>query len=937
MAPPSIPRATYRLQFSKDLTFAQAEALVPYLAQLGISHLYASSFLKARPGSAHGYDIVDHNALNPEIGDEADLARLVAALARHDMGLVLDVVPNHMAVGGADNEWWLDVLEWGQDSPYADYFDIDWQASRREFRGKVLLPFLGDHYGTILEKGELVPRFDRRTGTVSVWYWGHRFPIAPSTYGRLLAPAVDQLSPQVAEKLAKILHEARGLEGGRSDSRALTARRHLAEGIAQRLKALDAAHDAIDHVLSRLATDVPALHHLLERQAYRVSYWRTAADEINYRRFFDINDLAGLRMEDPDLFQLAHRKVFAMLAGGQVNGLRIDHVDGLYNPAQYCRRLQEAAGKILGRPDDEQPIWLVVEKILGSDERIRRDWPVAGSTGYDFAAQVVALFVDGRNEALTERVYASFIGRYLDFEQEVYGAKKQIIRDVMSSELNVLAAKLARIAATHWRSRDFTQASLSAALAEVVACFPVYRTYVTSSRLTELDRRYIDRAVARARQTAPEIDGAIFDFLHSVLDTSAAHGSQAGYGRTPVVDFAMHFQQYTGPVMAKGVEDTALYRYNRLLALNDVGCDPQRFGLEPADFHDAMRRRRQEKPHTMLATATHDSKRGEDVRARLAALSEMPDEWGMRLERWARLNAPFKQELEGGLAPEANDEILLYQTLLGAWPIQREPDADFIPRLTVVLTKSLREAKKRTSWGHPDPGYEDACALFMTRILEQRGADTFLDDFLPFQRRLARLGMVNGLAQTVLKMTTPGVPDFYQGTELWQLALVDPDNRRPVDWEHLVRMASSVGGKLPADLLTGWADGAIKLSVIQTVLAHRRTDPDLYAEGDYQALMVRGDRRDHVVAYARTFAGRGLVVAIPRLMAELWPESTPLPPLGRAWRGLSVELPIGLASLGMRNILSGEAITAAVGRRGKATLSGEDLFSRYPVALLIAS
>jgi (1->4)-alpha-D-glucan 1-alpha-D-glucosylmutase len=937
LPPPRLPRATYRLQFNKDFTLADAEALVPYLARLGISHIYASPLLKARPGSMHGYDIVDHGALNPEIGGERDLARLVGVLADHGMGIVLDFVPNHMAVGGADNRWWLDVLEWGQESPYAAYFDIDWQAPRPELRDKVLLPFLGDHYGAILERGELVPRFDPGQGSFSVWYWSHRLPIHPADYASLIQPAVDELrDASVGDALVDILQAARGLAARRGGpgSRGRVARRRLAAEVKRRLADLHAAHVAIGRTMARLATDIPALHRLLERQTYRISFWRTAADEVNYRRFFDINDLAGLRMEDPGLFELTHRKVMAMLQAGQIQGLRIDHIDGLYNPAQYCRRLQAAARQALDRPDEDQPLWLVVEKILAVHERVRRDWPVAGTTGYDFGNQVLGLLVDRAAEPAFDRLYAEIIGHQADFEAKVHAAKRQIMAELITSELNVLASEVARLAATHWQSRDFTVGTLSAALAELVAWFPVYRTYVTPARITDLDRRYIHWAVARARKQAPDIDSAVFDFLRDILDTRAARGINPPYDRAAVIDFAMSLQQYTGPVMAKGFEDTALYRYNRFLALNEVGGDPKRFGLSPGSFHQAMRRRRRHAPHAMLATATHDSKRGEDVRARLAALSEMPEAWGRQVERWRRLNAVFRQSLDSGPAPEANDEYFLYQTLLGAWPMEGPPDEEFLDRLTAALVKSWREAKQRTSWHRPDPAYEAAGVAFLRRLLETDRHNPFLEEFLPFQHRLARLGMVNSLTQTVVKATAPGVPDFYQGSELWQLALVDPDNRRPVDWRRRQTALAEAERANLAELLHSWPDGRLKLAVIRALLAHRRDDPHIYAEGSYQPLVVRGEHRAHVLSYARCHGGRAVVVAVPRLLGGLWPEDRSLPPLGEAWRGVFIEPPAGLNGVRFRHLFTGEQVPP-VSRRGQPMLPGEAVFTALPVAVLL--
>ncbi|MEW5726791.1 MAG: malto-oligosyltrehalose synthase, partial [Pseudomonadota bacterium] len=808
MPPPAIPRATYRLQLHAGFTFADALAIVPYLDRLGVSHLYLSPFLKARAGSRHGYDIIDHNAINPEIGDMAGLERLSAALNERGMGLVMDFVPNHMGVGGADNAWWLDVLEWGEDSPYARFFDIDWNPARRELKGKVLLPFLGDHYGAVLERGELVPRLDRQEGSISVWYWEHRYPVAVRDYAELLDPAARELGDGPdGDALADMVLDFRSFSRSRAAGRSISARRSQAAELKARLAGLATARPAVgravDATLAALGAD--GLHALLERQSYRVSFWRVAADEINYRRFFDINDLAALRMvEEPDLFARAHRCALELVRRGLVDGLRIDHVDGLFNPAEYCRRLQARAGEALGMPEagpDGQPLYLLVEKILAHHEPLRRDWPVAGTTGYDFMNQAIGLLVDGDGEASLTATHAAFTGLALDFEHEVVEAKRRIIDEHMASELRVLAVRLGRIASAHWRSADFTLSVLYTALKEVVACLPVYRTYVTSRRVTDNDRRYIDWAIAKARR-APGADPAVHDFLAGVLTTDLAREEGSPYGRRAVIDFAMRVQQYTGPVMAKGFEDTALYRYNRLIALNEVGGDPRRFGLSPAAFHQGMRARARSHPHSLLATATHDSKRGEDTRARIAVLSELPEEWRSHVERWGQLNAAFRRQLAGGAAPEPNDEFLLYQTMLGAWPDAEA--GEFVERLVPVAVKSVKEAKRRTSWAHPDEDYEQAVADFLRRICEADRKNPFLEDFLAFRRRIEGPGMLNGLAQTLLKLTVPGVPDIYQGCELWDLALVDPDNRRPVDYrlgEGL--MGGLAGGPRPASR-AGW-------------------------------------------------------------------------------------------------------------------------------------
>lgn len=934
MPAPPFPRATYRLQLHHGFTLADAEAVVPYLAALGISHLYVSPILTARAGSTHGYDIVDHNGINPELGGRARLEALAACLAQHHMGLVVDFVPNHMGIGQADNAWWLDVLEWGEDSPYARFFDIDWQPPRRELKGKVLLPFLGDHYGAVLERGALVPKFDRDEGTLSVWYWQHRFPIAVTEYAPLLQAAVPD-GDGTGDPLLDVMLDFRGLAAGQG-GRSAPARRTRAVQAKARLAGLAAARpdlaQAIDHSLAALAAEPARLHAVLERQHYRVSFWRVAADEINYRRFFDINDLAALRMvEEPELFARAHRLTLELIRAGLVHGLRIDHVDGLFNPAEYCRQLQVHAGEALGRPvagPDDQPLLLWVEKILAHHEPLRRDWPVAGTTGYDFANLVNGLFVTPEAEAALTATYGRFIGQPMDFDAQVVEAKKRIIDDHMAAELRVLAGRLGRIAASHWRSRDFTLSVLLRALKEVVAWLPVYRTYVTSRRVTDTDRRYIEWALAKARRASP-VDATVFDFVGAVLDTSLAR--DGGYSRRAVVDFAMRLQQYSGPVMAKGFEDTALYRFNRLIALNEVGGEPLRFGLSVAGFHQANRARLRSHPQTLLATATHDTKRGEDTRMRIDVLSELPEEWRQHLDRWSQLNQSFRKALEGGPAPEPNDEIWIYQTMLGAWP--DEAAEEFVERLAAGVVKMVREAKRRSSWAHPDESYEAAVVDFVRRIAETGRRNPFLDDFLGLRRRMVPVGQLNGLAQTLLKLTVPGIPDFYQGTELWDLALVDPDNRRPVDYDRRRRLLDRFDGvSLPADV-EQWRDGAVKQAVIRRALDLRLRRPALFAQGDYRPLTVRGPRAGHVVAYARSAGDDHVVVVAPLLTARLWPDNLAVPPLAAVWRGCHVEAPRRGGPGRFRDLFSGR-LHQAVSRRGALVLPLADVFAVFPLALL---
>ncbi|CAA7619811.1 malto-oligosyltrehalose synthase [Magnetospirillum sp. UT-4] len=926
MTPFDCPRATYRLQLHQGFTLADAEAQVPYLAGLGVSHLYLSPILMARAGSTHGYDIVDHARINPELGGMPAMERLAAAARAHGLGIVVDIVPNHMGVGGADNAWWLDVLEWGEDSPFARYFDIDWLPARRELRGKLLLPFLGDHYGAVLERGELVPRLDRAAGALDVWYWDHRHPLTPRDYSGLLRPAVAGLGDsEDADRLADVVDDFSNFTDEYVPGRNVAARRQRATELKRRLAAVaadrPAVAEAVDAHLAALAGDAARLHALLERQHWRISYWRVAADEINYRRFFDINDLAALRMvEEPELFARAHRLVFELIARGMVQGLRVDHVDGLFNPAEYCRMLQ--AG---GVGPDGRPPFLVVEKILARHEPLRRDWPVAGTTGYDFTNLVCGLFVDAAAEPAISAAYQRFTATAMDFEAEVVAAKRRIVDEHMTSELRVLAGRLGRIAASHWRSRDFTLSGLYHALAEVVAWLPVYRTYVTSRRVTDTDRRYLDWAVAKARR-ASAADPSLIDFVAAVLDTSLAKAG--GYSSRAIVDFAMRFQQFTGPVMAKGFEDTALYRYNRLLALNEVGGDPTRFGVSPSAFLQAVRARARRLPHAMLATATHDTKRGEDTRLRIAALSEFPEDWRRLLERGHQLNAPFRRTLEAGPAPEPNDEYWIYQTLFGAFDAD---DSALAERMAAAAVKAAKEAKRRTSWAHPDEAYETALAEFVHRILETGRRNPFRDDLAALHRRLLPASMLGGLAQTLLKLTLPGVPDIFQGTELWDLSLVDPDNRRPVDFALRAGLAGRPGEDGLPPLPALWLDGGVKQELIRRTLELRRRLPDLFAEGACRPLAVRGPQAGNLVAFVRHHGDAAAVaVVVPVLAGRLWGEGGWAPGI---WRGTAIEAPRRVGGHRYRDLLSGREVTATL-RRGTPVLAASDLLAGFPMALL---
>ncbi|MCP5229497.1 malto-oligosyltrehalose synthase [Accumulibacter sp.] len=952
-----IPRATYRMQFNRDFTFAQAGALAPYLAALGISHCYASPYLRARPGSTHGYDIVGHAELNPEIGTTQEYEDFSAALRENGLSQVIDVVPNHMGIMGSDNAWWLDVLENGPASAWGAFFDIDWEPLNRDLKGKVLLPLLGNHYGQVLNAGELRLDYDAVRGEFSIFYYQHRLPVDPASYPRIIGHRRERLAAQLGESHERYgeleaLITAFGHLPGRTNAKpAKIAERQRDKEVHKRhLAALtEARADIAHHIADNLAefngrpghpASFDLLHELIQVQGYRLAYWRVASDEINYRRFFDINDLAALRMEDPAVFDATHHLILDLVAQGKVEGLRIDHPDGMFDPGEYFRRLQQAAGGRLPSPGDPLPIYLVIEKILAEHERLPDDWPIHGATGYRFANLVNNLFVDSASERRMTRIYREFSGVDRDFEELAYEAKKLIMHTALSSEFSVLANRLAGIAAASRDTCDFTLNGLREALIEVVACFPVYRSYVAHGELSADDRRHIAWAVAVARKHSPQVDTGLYDFIEGVLTTDLARGRSASY-REPLETFAMKFQQVSSPVMAKGVEDTAFYRYHRLTSLNDVGGEPRRFGVSVAAFHAATRARALRWPHNMLATSTHDSKRSEDVRARINVLSEVPAAWKLMLKRWRRLNRGRKRVIEGFDAPSRNDEYLLYQTLIGTWPLTPPDDealADYRSRIDAYMIKALREGKEHSSWVQVNADYEGAVSDFVQALLAPGEKNLFLADFVPMVQTIAHHGLINALAQLLIKVTSPGVPDIYQGCELWQFNLVDPDNRRPVDFALRGELLAQVQALVDAPpeqwserlqpLVSDMRDGRIKLYTLWQTLALRARWPEVFELGDYLPLKASGEHAAHVCAYARRHGERTLIVAVPRLPVGLLGDNRVLP-LGReVWADTVLELPDGLAACAWRNLLSGESHAAT----GQLAL-GEVLAS-FPVALL---
>lgn len=994
-----VPVSTYRLQLDRAFTFADLRALLPYLDALGITDCYLSPFFEPCSEASHGYDIASHNRLNPALGTEEDFRACAEAARERGMGMLLDLVPNHMGIAGNRNAWWLDVLENGQASAYAHVFDIDWDPVKPELKGKVLLPLLGDQFGRVLENQELVLEFHE--GAFSVRYYETVLPVEPCTYTQILRFRLEELEAELGKEDPQVL-ELQSI---------VTALTHLpprTETAPERLVERAREKQIIKRRLDTLARQSPAvaafirknvrlfngvrgdpqsferLEALLGAQPYRLAFWQVAGDEVNYRRFFDINELAAIRMEDPAVFDDTHRLIMRMIRRGWVTGLRIDHPDGLFAPAQYFRSLQrraflEVARRLAGGgavdPEDEpagadarrweeallaefdrrvardpgsplaRPFYLVIEKIRMPDERLPEGWPVHGTMGYGFLNALNGIFINRAGERTLDETYWRFVGGKTSFADVVYDSKKLIMQTSMAGEITVLGHRLARISEKYRVSRDFTDKTLTDALREIIACFPVYRTYVGEGgfHVADRDRRYIEQAVAAARRRNPSVSASVFRFIRDLLCLSFPEARDDA-DRQEQLTFVMKFQQLTGPITAKGLEDTAFYRYNRLIALNEVGGSPDRFGMSLAEFHDRNVTRAAHWRWSFSTTSTHDTKRGEDVRARIDVLSEIPQEWRFRLRKWHRLNRRKKTPVGGLPAPDKNEECLLYQTLLGAWPPEPPAEdeyAEFAGRIRRYLLKAIREAKVHTSWINPDPEYDAAVERFVAAVLDRSAPNPFLEDFLPFQRRIASWGIYNSLAQTLIKLAAPGVPDFYQGAELWDLNLVDPDNRRAVDYDRRRRMlddlrrdAAAAGPHLAAvarELTDAREDGRVKLWLIHRTLVYRREHPRLFLDGAYLPLEARGPQREHLCAFARRHAGEIVLAAAPRFLARLNVEG---PPLGKqVWGETWLALPADAAGSRFRNVLTGELVEGTE-REGQPALPVEAVFTSFPVALL---
>jgi (1->4)-alpha-D-glucan 1-alpha-D-glucosylmutase len=988
-----MPVTTYRLQLHRGFALTNARDVCSYLSALGVTDCYCSPVFSATPGSTHGYDVCSHNEINPELGGEGEFAVFAGELRRLGMGLILDFVPNHMSNDASTNEWWRDVLENGPSSPFARFFDIDWDPVKPELKDRLLLPILGEQYGEALESGALVLRFER--GALVLVYGANVIPINPRRSPLVFEHNLEMLERTLGDdhgqlrEFLSILTSLRNLPPyTERDLQRIAERRREKEVARERLARLVEASPTIrEHLEAAVAAfngapgdpaSFDRLHMLLELQPYRLASWRTAADEINYRRFFDVNHLAGLRVEERRVFNEIHRLALRLIETRQITGLRLDHIDGLFDPAAYLEQLQAAArdtfatsavppspagnGGIEGSGDGSG-LYVVVEKILSASETLRDSWPVAGTTGYNFLNQLNGVFVEAAHARKLERIYGWFTGRRTPFSDVAYESRRLMVTTALSSEFQVLAQAVNRLSERDRRSRDFTLGSIHRALREVVSCFPVYRTYVSEAGATETDHAVVDAAIADARHRNPAMESSIFGFLRSVLlpdRGSESDQSPAVADAQRRLDVAMRFQQCTAPVQAKGIEDTAFYRYHVLASLNEVGGDPGRFGRTTDEFHAANLERQKRWPMEMLATTTHDTKRSEDARARINVLSEIPEEWQHIIARWTRLNAQNRTRLADGPAPAANDAYLFYQALVGAWPAEAldagpvaQMPSDFVERLVTYMNKAIKEAKTHTSWITENREYELGVSRFVEQTLAGPRAAAFFASFVPFIRRIASHGMINSLAQLVLKIASPGVADFYQGTELWDLSLVDPDNRRPVDYGHRHRLLQELEPWLalttidaaPADddaaladavarLLEKWPDGRIKLFVTACGIRLRRARRALFLRGDYLPLSTEGPRGRHLIACARRFGTDVLVTVAPRLTTHL--VGGMRLPLGReTWADTYLNLPDEWAHRRFRHLLTGERVVASKQAAGGALPVWRALRT-CPVALLWA-
>lgn len=903
------PRCTYRFQLHAGFTFDDLASLLPYLRTLGISDCYCSPIFRPSPGSRHGYDVCDYRLVNPELGGDEALSRLAEHLGEHDMGLVLDFVPNHMGIDGPFNHWWRNVLEYGLNSAYASFFDIHWKDHHAPDKSRVFAPLLPEHYGVLLEQGKLRLVYD--AGELALVHDQTRFPLRPETYTEILR----LVAPEEA-----VAEESSASKPNRPKQR-----------LAQLLAEKPELHAALDRCLEHLngtpgdPSSFDALDHLIDNQHYQLARWQAGAHGTNYRRFFAIDTLVGLHMEDPRVFEASHSRLRELIRDGVVTGLRIDHVDGLRDPQGYLERLQHLApGSPAPQDHATAPdsLYVLVEKILARDESLPADWATQGTTGYEFIGQLAGVFTDARNEAAFDEIYATFTGHRERFDAVVYQKKHLILDEMFANTVLTLATTLHERINIDRRWRDLTLVELTTAIRELLAGFRVYRSYRRQGPASASDRAEIDYAASTALARNPRIEPAVIRFVRDVLLGDYPEPAAIPSHREAINEWALTFQQYTGAVTAKAVEDTAYYTFNRLIALNEVGGEPGVFGGDTDYFHQANQSRLARSPHALLTTSTHDTKISEDVRARLYALSEIPSEWSAWLDDWRTLNAPHKTRINDHLAPDEDEEYRLYQTLLGAWPLPpAAPDESFRERIRGYLRKAVSEAKVHTSILHPNEPWLAACDRFVNAVLAADGP--FIARFQPAAARLARLGMINSLAQVVLKLTVPGVPDIYQGNESWDFSLVDPDNRRDVNYSALQQLAASSAGTSPPDLFARWETGEIKFEITRRLLVFRRDHPRLFGAGSYTPLEISRRFSDHVVGFTRADDDDHLIVLIPRLTASL-----PGPPLGQVWDDTRAQLGSHHSQTSWINLLTGSPVEA------NTHITLADAFSELPVAVL---
>lgn len=960
-----IPISTYRLQFNKHFTFKDAVKIVPYLKELGVSHCYSSPILWAKTGSLHGYDIIDHSKLNPEIGSDDDFNELVDVINKNKMGIILDIVPNHMGIC-CNNKWWVDVLENGQASQYANFFDIDWNPIKKELYGKMLVPMLHDHYGNILANGDFKLYFDRENGKLKLFYFEHEFPINPSSYTIIMEHRINKLESALGHsnndflEYQSIMTVFKNLPKTNETNFEKTKERNREKEIAyKRLSELCKRNNCIATFIEENLLDFRChpddilacqrVHEVLEDQAYRLAYWRVSSDLINYRRFFDVNGLIGLCTENSSVFNDTHSVVLDLIEQGKIQGLRIDHPDGLLDPSGYFKTLQTEAGKRLGSVFDgsnekhlsseKLPIYVIAEKIIAPFEKIPQKWAIHGTIGYDFLYNTNNLLLDSKNSKKFTRIYHRFINKEIDFNKLVIKCKKTIMRTALTSELSTLSNHLSQLSEKYYSARDYTLNSLREALSEIIACFPVYRTYISEEEKNNKDIDYIKWAVGLAKKRSMSTDPSIYDFIEKILLCDFETDKESEIYRK-ILKFAMKFQQYTGPLMAKGLEDTSFYNYNRLICLNEVGGNPSTFGISLNDFHNGNLHRLNNTPHGLLTTSTHDTKLSEDVRARICVLSEIPDIWQKKINKWSKINKSKKAKHDNSFIPDKNDEYLFYQILTGIWTDEASNNQklrELFERIENYMLKAVREAKTNTSWININTQYENALCDFIKRILNSPENHPFWKDFLPFQKEIAIRGYANSISQTTLKFTSPGVPDIYQGNELWKFNLVDPDNRNPVDFCKYQQLFKEIKPFLKKNnedftFLFPLESGKLKLFISSVLLNFRKKHHDLFKKGNYIPLEIKGAKSENLIAFARNYENETIITIVPRLVYYMISEEFPFPAGEEVWKDTKIILPEELKNLKWQDVFTGKTFSDS-----DSELKTGNIINMLPVSVLYSN